>query len=140
MKIEIFDVDHGQCIVVTGVNGKMMMIDCGSLDRDGRYWWPSIAYFGKRFETLALTNLDEDHVDDFPGMQQRTTWGSIASNPSVGARELSAMKPEMWAGVQGVADWLALPRSPVNTPLDLAGIKVRYYRSEERRVGKECRL
>ena len=35
MRIEIFDVGHGHCTVLTAPNGRRMMLDCGQR-RDAR--------------------------------------------------------------------------------------------------------
>ena len=62
MRVDIHDVDHGGCAVVTGPQGHRLMLDCGlNVDRS---WFPSIAHHGERIDTLMLLNLDEDHCED----------------------------------------------------------------------------
>ncbi|MES1240130.1 MAG: hypothetical protein ABUT39_00785 [Acidobacteriota bacterium] len=62
MIIDIFDVGHGSCNLITCPNGTRVLIDCGfSL---GPPWFPSLALKGTRIDLLALLNLDEDHVGD----------------------------------------------------------------------------
>jgi hypothetical protein len=65
MKIEIFDVEHGQCALVTADDGEHMLIDCGHNATSG--WRPSemLAARGiRRLNTLAISNCDEDHMND----------------------------------------------------------------------------
>ena len=45
MRIEIFDVGHGQCAVMTSPNSQRMMIDCGTRWGEQRFWAPSLHYF-----------------------------------------------------------------------------------------------
>ena len=90
MQIEVRDVDHGQCVVLTGPTGQTLMLDCGrSLVRP---WFPSITYMGKRIDTLIALNLDEDHVADLPGLWKDCSIGGFCSNPTVTAQHLAAMK------------------------------------------------
>ncbi len=92
MKIEIHDVGHGGCAVVTCPNGSRIMLDCGfDANRD---WFPSVVYSGQWIDVLVITNLDEDHVEDLPYVCDRVTLGSIYSNPTVTAAALAAMKRE----------------------------------------------
>jgi hypothetical protein len=45
MQIEIFDVGHGHCTVITAPNGRRMMLDCGQRWDDRTFWTPSLHYF-----------------------------------------------------------------------------------------------
>ena len=64
MRIQINDVDHGNCVTVTSPSGHVLMLDCGySLSRP---WFPALAHSGRRIQTLILQNLDEDHTQDLP--------------------------------------------------------------------------
>lgn len=92
MRIEIQDVDHGGCAVVTGPAGHRLMLDCGlNLERP---WFPSSAYLGQRIDTLMLMNLDEDHCEDLSYVWDNCPLGAIISNPTVDARALRALKAE----------------------------------------------
>lgn len=127
MRVEIFDVDHGQCAVVTAPNGERMMIDCGVLSDGDAYWWPSIHYLGERFALLALTNLDEDHAEDFASLVRRVRIERILSNPTVGYWELLALKKDgMMAGVQTFARWLGGPKVSLPDP-NFGNVSVRWY-------------
>ncbi|WP_137786611.1 hypothetical protein [Sphingomonas sp. 3P27F8] len=99
VKIEIHDVDHGGCTVITGPAGHRLMLDCGLCS--DRPWYPSIAYGGERIDTLMLMNLDEDHCEDLPHLWRACAVGGLVTNPTVDARALRSMKVEcgMRAGV-----------------------------------------
>jgi beta-lactamase superfamily II metal-dependent hydrolase len=106
MKIEIHDVDHGGCAVISGPAGHRLMLDCGlSLNRS---WFPSIAYHGDRIDTLMLLNLDEDHCEDLSYVWNNCPLGAIVSNPTVDGRALRAMKANggMRSGVTKAAEIL----------------------------------
>lgn len=93
MKVEIFDVKHGACVMITGTNGKRLMIDCGFRGGD-KPWFPSAAFYGQRIEALVIQNLDEDHVDDLPYVWENLTIGAFYSNPTVTAAALASMKDQ----------------------------------------------
>lgn len=92
MKIDIFDVGHGGCSVITCPNGARIMVDCGFRLNPG--WFPSIKFQGQRIDLLVFTNLDEDHVEDLPYVWQHVTLGAIFSNPTISAAALAALKRE----------------------------------------------
>ena len=73
MQIEIFDVGHGHCTVITAPNGRRMMLDCGQRWDDRSFWTPSLHYFNQTIDLLALLNLDEDHVRDFDSVMRNCT-------------------------------------------------------------------
>jgi beta-lactamase superfamily II metal-dependent hydrolase len=104
MRVEIHDVGHGACTVITGPEGHRLMLDCG-LDLDNS-WFPSVAYGGQRIDTLMLMNLDEDHCQDLAYLWRNCPLGAIVSNPTVDARALRAMKAEggMREGVAKAAE------------------------------------
>jgi beta-lactamase superfamily II metal-dependent hydrolase len=128
MRVEIFDVGHGQCAVITGPNGQRMMIDCGDRWGDETFWTPSLHYFGQKIDLLALTNLDEDHLSDFKGMIEDCKVPWVLTNPTIGAREFAALKQDgMGSGAKALAAWLARPRGlPVAQP-DFGSVQIRWY-------------
>lgn len=106
MKIEIFDVEHGQCSVITCPNGKRIMVDCGTNTSTG--WTPSDHFKGQEIESLIITNYDRDHASDFNGVNQKCTVRYILGNQSVNSAALASMKKAygMSSGIQGVHDFL----------------------------------
>ena len=125
MKVTIHNVDHGQCAVITMPNGERVMIDCGILSDGHSYWWPSIHYQSQRFALLALTNLDEDHAQDFGTVQRLAPPDWILTNPTVGYQGLLVLKRDgMRSGIEAVTRWVAGPKNPAPRPMDRAEVKL----------------
>lgn len=105
MQVEIYDVDHGSCVVVTSPSGDRLMLDCGySLNRS---WFPSVAYAGQAIQSVILQNLDEDHAQDLRDLCGRASVKGLFSNPTVTPLALRLMKDgKMGAGVQYAHDVL----------------------------------
>jgi beta-lactamase superfamily II metal-dependent hydrolase len=129
MRIEIFNVGHGQCAAITAPNGRRMMLDCGDRWGDYRFWTPSLHFFRQTIDLLALMNLDEDHLRDFKNVMQDCTVPWILSNPTVGLREFAILKKDgMGPGAQAVAAWLAQPKNPQAGPQpDFGPVQIRWY-------------
>lgn len=106
MIIDIHDVGHGACSVVTYPNGKRVMVDAGC--RLEPYWSPSIHYRGQQMDLLVLQNLDEDHVQNLPYVLTDMSIMGLLSNGSVDANTLARMKQQfgMGAGVSKAHDLL----------------------------------
>lgn len=129
MQIEIFDVGHGQCAVITAPNGRRMMLDCGDRWSEKSFWTPSLHYFRETIDLLALTNLDEDHLSDFKGMIETCNVPWILTNPTIGAREFAVLKQNgMGSGANALAAWLARPRGmPGGRQPDFGPVQIRWY-------------
>lgn len=130
MRVEIFDVGHGQCAVITAPNGRRMMIDCGDRWGEETFWTPSLYYFGQTIDLLALTNLDEDHLSDFKGMIENCNLPWILTNSTIGAREFVLLKQDgMGSGAKAFAAWLARPRGfpVITTEPDFGPVQIRWY-------------
>lgn len=129
MKIDIYNVNHGQCAVITAPNGRRLMIDCGDrLERD-RWWAPSLEFCSQTIELLALMNLDEDHLSNFPLTQRYVQVGQILTNPTVGAAVLLALKRDgMGTGTKAVYHWLNNPfKAPPRPAPDFGAVRVWWY-------------
>lgn len=130
MKIEIFDVEHGQCAMITCPNGKKLMVDAGHAT--GK-WWPSTHFVGQAIEQLIITNYDEDHTSDVVDLLENCRVNSILRNPSIRAVDLRSMKAAtggMGKGVQRLYDWLVTVEStPGGIParVDLGDVWVNPY-------------
>ena len=105
MKVEIFDVEHGGCALVTADSGARMLIDCGFNSSTG--WRPSLHLprigIGA-VEMFVVTNYDDDHVNDLPNLRrgyggQPTVWlKSFLRNTTVSAQALFEMKRDSGLG------------------------------------------
>lgn len=116
MIIDIWDVGHGACSVLTYPNGTRIMIDAGQ--RNDPFWAPSNHYYSQHFDLLLLQNLDEDHVENLPRILNTMSFKSLRTNPTVSAEALKLMKREngMGSGVSAVYDLLTR-FSPFHGPL-----------------------
>lgn len=129
MRIEIFDVGHGHCTVLTAPNGRRMMLDCGQRWDDQTFWTPSLHYFNQTIDLLALLNLDEDHISDFEAVTRNCTVPWILSNPTIGQNEFAVLKKGgMGSGARAVATWLARPKATVlEAQPDFMPVQIRWY-------------
>lgn len=107
MNIEIFDVEHGTCIVATSPGGKRLMLDCGH--NSSKPWRPSVHYQGKAIENLVVSNYDEDHVSDQTDLMSNTSLAFISRNTSVSANDLARLKAEngMGDGIARLKRWMS---------------------------------
>ncbi len=95
MKLQIFDVEHGACSLLTADNNARLMIDCGHNASTG---WKPGTYLRSQgittLEMLAITNYDEDHAsganDLFDNIHVQWLW----RNKSVGASTMRNLKSD----------------------------------------------
>ncbi len=128
MQIEIFNVGHGACAVVTSPNGKRMMIDCGSAPSQG--WTPSGHFQGETIDILAISNYDEDHVSDFENMRNQCNISRYQLNNTITAKNLADMKASdgMGIGIQTIHTILtSAGAGNLEDPLDLSPVNYRVY-------------
>lgn len=106
MKIEIFDVEHGQCAMIHCPNGKKLMVDAGH--NASKPWHPSIHFAGQHIEQLIITNYDHDHTSDLPGVWDGCHINAITRNLTISSASLAAMKADygMGPGIKRVYQWL----------------------------------
>ncbi len=90
MLLDVFDVDHGACALITTSNQRNVMIDCGHHSKRG--WFPGVALNSmgiERLDQLIVSNFDEDHVSGFPDLNRRVVIDVLVKNGSVGVRKVS---------------------------------------------------
>jgi beta-lactamase superfamily II metal-dependent hydrolase len=103
MILEIFDVEHGACALITTSNGKRILIDCGDNSTTG---WEPGSVLRRRgitaIERLIVTNYDEDHVSGYRNLLNNVDIGSLQRNGRVNAATIRYLKSEdgMGAGIQ----------------------------------------
>jgi len=128
MRMDVFDVGHGACIVLEAPNGRRIMVDCGFRTAPS-YWWPSTHFYGENFDLLILTNLDDDHVGDFRDIRKNVPIKTAWINDSITAANLLAMKSDgMRGGVKAVHEYLSNPPA-LNLALDLSPFTVHFFRN-----------
>lgn len=104
MLIEIFDVDHGFCALVTADDGQHVLFDCGRNSLTGLS--PSAILFARGIETLdalVVSHADEDHVSDLPELMRSVYVRSIIMNDSLTAETLWRLKSELGSIRPGAA-------------------------------------
>ena len=95
MILEIFDVEHGACALVTTSNGRRIMIDCGHNATTN--WRPGTFLAGARIprlDQLLITNYDEDHVSGYPDLLGKIAIDVLVRNPSVLPGTIRFLKTE----------------------------------------------
>ena len=131
MEIEIFDVEHGGCALVTADNRRRILVDCGHNSTTG--WRPS-QYLPERgirqIDRLIISNYDRDHVSDLPAVLANIGVPVLSRNPSVWPDLLRAMKAEngMDPGI-GTLAYMAgnYYTQDLSAPQDFGALQVNHY-------------
>lgn len=96
MKLEIFDVEHGGCALLTCDNGTHLMIDCGHNATTGWYPGDMLASRGIIYlHALANTNYDQDHISGYANLRARVNIGNILRNTSVTPQTIHQLKSDV---------------------------------------------
>ena len=106
MKLQIFDVEHGACSLLTADNNTRFMIDCGHNWTTG--WKPGTFLRQQQIsqlEMLAITNYDEDHASGSSDLFDNVFVQWLWRNRSVSGTTLAKLKSEhgMGPGIKRVA-------------------------------------
>jgi beta-lactamase superfamily II metal-dependent hydrolase len=120
--LQIFDVDHGQCALLTmpgyGQSVHRVLIDCGhAVNFMGLPWYPGAHLQGlgvSYIDMLVCTNLDEDHMSGYPDLLGRGVGiGCVLGNPTVAPETIVKLKTQdgMGNGIEALANTLAVRRS-----------------------------
>jgi beta-lactamase superfamily II metal-dependent hydrolase len=122
MQLQIFDVEHGACALLTADNGTRLMIDCGHNASTG---WKPGTYLRQRgithLDMLAVTNYDEDHVSGANNLFDNIDVKWLWRNPSVSAAQIQTLKSEDGMGqgierlVREIQGTFSGPPSPVSS-------------------------
>lgn len=99
MLLQIFDVEHGACALLTCDNGNRLMIDCGHNTSTG--WTPGKHLNGvgvNKLDMLFITNYDEDHVSGLRDLDARVQIDWLVRNRTVSGSDLLQLKSETGAG------------------------------------------
>lgn len=93
MNLQIFDVEHGACALLTCDNGSRILIDCGHNANTG--WRPG-SYLKSQgisqIEMLIVTNYDEDHVSGIEDLFANVYVLSLTRNNSVSGHTITQLK------------------------------------------------
>jgi beta-lactamase superfamily II metal-dependent hydrolase len=128
MKLEIFDVEHGACALLTADNNTRLMIDCGS----SATWQPGthLRCQGVRsLEMLAITNYDEDHASGLPNLLDNVHVQWLWRNESVTPQQICALKSE-----DGMANGIRTLVGMAGNYQDVPGVAPLVFPGVERRA------
>jgi beta-lactamase superfamily II metal-dependent hydrolase len=106
MFLEIFDVEHGACALITTSNDRHILVDCGHNATTG--WWPGTALRRRgisSIERLIVTNYDEDHASGFSDLYANVGVLGLQRNGSVSAQKIHNLKSAdgMGKGIAGLS-------------------------------------
>jgi beta-lactamase superfamily II metal-dependent hydrolase len=99
MIVQIFDVEHGACALITTPQGCRVMIDCGHNATTG--WYPGTALSASgitALDMLVITNYDEDHVSGLNDLREHVEIRSLLRNKAVSSGQIRALKAETGIG------------------------------------------
>ncbi|MBR0650781.1 hypothetical protein GXW78_13985 [Roseomonas terrae] len=95
MKLEVFNVEHGACALITLDDGRRIAIDCGHNSSTGWTLHRHLQSLGTNWlDELWLTNLDQDHLSGLAALLHTTGIGNILVNPSITPAWLRAIKED----------------------------------------------
>lgn len=132
MKLQIFDVEHGACALLTCAYGKRLMIDCGHNTTTG--WKPGTYLRNKgigNLDMLAITNYDEDHVSGLPNLLENINVQLLLRNGTVSTQTLKQMKSKngMGYGTQSLVNMMTT-YTYTNNPLpNFYGVELQSFSS-----------
>src|SRR5437016_4768949 len=107
MILEIFDVEHGACALITTRSNRHILVDCG--DNNSTGWEPGNALLTRgitEIERLIVTNYDEDHVSGYHNLIQKIIVRGLQRNGNVTASQIASLKSEdgIGSGVRGLSN------------------------------------
>jgi beta-lactamase superfamily II metal-dependent hydrolase len=99
MQLQIFDVEHGACALLTADNNTRLMLDCG---HNASTAWKPGTYLRQNgigtLEMLAITNYDEDHASGAPDLFDNVDVRWLWRNRSVSGTTLKQLKSDTGMG------------------------------------------
>lgn len=128
MKINIFDVEHGFCSLVTASNGNLMLFDCGHNSTSGFHPADYLSQLGcNGIERLFITNYDDDHVSGLPKLRRRFHITLLHTNTSISPEQLRALKLQRGSLRPAMVDLLDMMAiytgGPPTSPPEFPGIQ-----------------
>ncbi len=128
MHIDVFDVEHGQCSLLTADTGARVLIDCGHNTTTG--WRPStyLPLIGvNHLDGLIITNADEDHASDLHNLRKAVSIDVLVRNPTVTGADVFALKGQH-CGL-GIGAYAEMTDAYVGDvpPCDFGALTFQYY-------------
>jgi len=110
MEIKIFDVEHGDCALITTPNNKTILIDCGHNETTGfrpsKYLNDALGLnsFSNRLTELIISNVDQDHLSDIVEIRKSVNPEILSRNPHIDRAFLFRVKEEITQQFEEYAD------------------------------------
>jgi beta-lactamase superfamily II metal-dependent hydrolase len=125
MIVQIFDVEHGNCSLITTPNGKHVLIDCGHNDTTGfrpSSFLISLGLNGKerRLTKLVIANVDQDHISDLPNVYNKLRPEVLSRNKYINRGFLNDVKDEITEAMEAYLQMHETYIYPANP--DLGGV------------------
>lgn len=103
MKLQMFDVEHGACSLLTADNNGRFMVDCGHSTTTG---WEPGTYLRQQgitqLDMLAITNYDKDHASGATILFDNVFVSWLFRNTSVTGATIKTLKREQGIGPSGI--------------------------------------
>jgi beta-lactamase superfamily II metal-dependent hydrolase len=134
MQLDVFNVEHGACALLTCDDGKRLMFDCG---HNGTTGWKPGSYLRSigvySITALFITNYDEDHVSGIRNLFENVTVPVIFRNMSVPPATIAHLKTEdgMGPGIEFLVDtitsWQKTGTTVGSADLGLSNVQVNMF-------------
>ena len=126
MKLEIFSVEHGQCALLSGDGGNIL-IDAGHNSTTG--WRPSLMLERRgirHLDGLIITNEDEDHASDLDNVLRVVSVGTLYANPTISGDDIVNLKGQdrCGPGILALAGLIDAVGVPATAGFHFAGVYV----------------
>lgn len=129
MIIDVFNVEHGQCSLLTTPQGGTILIDCGHNSRTN--WRPSIhlpKYGFSDVDRLFITNADEDHASDLHNLRASVNIKSLVRNGTINSSNIKQMKNlDLGLGIQELCKMLDTYTHPIQPNSKIDNVQIRRY-------------
>jgi beta-lactamase superfamily II metal-dependent hydrolase len=131
MQIDIFDVEHGSCALISTDNNKHILMDAGHNTTTGwrpSTYLPAVGIHG--LDALMITNYDEDHASDLHNLIEDVSVKTLYRNKGVTAGELKNLKgTDAGPGIEALMDMMGRYTAPVpQEDEDYGGISFEFFR------------
>lgn len=116
MLLEIFDVEHGQCALLTTAQNGHILIDCGTNTTTN--WTPTKELLQRgvtSIDRLVITNCDADHASDLKNIRENFQIKALYRNGSLTSDNLYQQKSlgGMSTGISQLCEMLETYNSPL---------------------------
>src|SRR5262249_40876613 len=115
MYLEIFDVEHGACALITTSGDRHILVDCG--DNNSTGWEPGNRLRQRgilQIERIIVRIYEEDHLSGYKNLRQGVRVQAFQRNGSITSSQIPLLKRENgigW-GVQALSSFFSYFSGP----------------------------